>query len=83
MVLCGSINKQISAAISRLGGRALGLSGKDDSLLVAEKLVKERTNEAGKLEVVDLGFVGEPTSVNADLLNSIMDMDSKTHPKRT
>ena len=45
MVLCGSINKQISAAISRLGGRALGLSGKDDSLIVADKLVKERLNE--------------------------------------
>ena len=44
MVLCGSINKQISAAISRLGGRALGLSGKDDSLLVAE-----RTHAAGSL----------------------------------
>ncbi|KAH8062843.1 acetyl-CoA:L-glutamate N-acetyltransferase [Aureococcus anophagefferens] len=55
MVLCGSINKQISAAISRLGGRAVGLSGKDDNLLVAEKLVKERIGEDGHTEIVDLG----------------------------
>merc|ERR1719460_1702330 len=60
MVLCGTINKQISAAISRLGGRALGLSGKDDSLIVADKLV-------------DLGFVGEPAEVNAKLLNDVLD----------
>jgi acetylglutamate kinase len=73
MVLCGSINKQISAAISRLGGRAVGLSGKDDNLLVAEKLVKERMGEDGHTEIVDLGFVGEPTAVNAKLLESLSD----------
>ena len=74
MVLCGSINKQISAAISRLGGKALGLSGKDDSLIVAEKLVKERFDESGNVvEVVDLGFVGEPCEVNARLLNDVLD----------
>ena len=74
MVLCGSINKQISAAISRLGGRALGLSGKDDSLIVADKLVKERLNEKGNVvEIVDLGFVGEPAEVNAKLLNDVLD----------
>ena len=73
MVLCGSINKQISAAISRLGGRAIGLSGKDDNLIVAEKLVKERIGEDGHTEIVDLGFVGEPTSVNAPLLTQLLD----------
>jgi len=75
MVLSGSINKQIAAAISRLGGRALGLSGKDDGLLRAEKLIKKRTNaETGSLEVVDLGFVGNPTAVNARLLADLMDL---------
>ena len=73
MVLCGSINKQISAAISRLGGHAIGLSGKDDSLIVAEKLVKERIGEDGHTEIVDLGFVGEPTEVNAKLLHDLLD----------
>lgn len=74
MVLCGTINKQIAAAISRLGGRALGLSGKDDNLLVAEKLVKMTAGADGTQEVVDLGFVGEPTEVNAGLLDSVLDM---------
>lgn len=72
MVLSGSINKQIAAAISRLGGRALGLSGKDDRLLEAEKLIMKRTDATGSLEVVDLGFVGEPTKVNAALLEDLM-----------
>ena len=54
--------------------RALGLSGKDDSLIVADKLVKERLNEKGNaVEIVDLGFVGEPAEVNAKLLNDVLD----------
>ena len=32
MVLCGSINKRIAAGITLAGGRAVGLSGKDDGL---------------------------------------------------
>ena len=33
MVLCGKLNKKIAAAINAAGGRAVGLSGKDDKLL--------------------------------------------------
>jgi len=74
MVLCGKINKQIAAAISRQGGHALGLSGKDDSLIVAEKLVKERYDNSGNVvEVLDLGFVGEPVAVNDVLITDILD----------
>ena len=47
MVLCGSINKKISAAIAAAGGHALGLSGKDDKLIVAERLVKMREGLSG------------------------------------
>mmetsp|Transcript_5617 Transcript_5617/g.23344 ORF Transcript_5617/g.23344 Transcript_5617/m.23344 type:complete len:391 (+) Transcript_5617:41-1213(+) len=68
MVL-GSINKAISAAIASAGGHALGLSGRDDSLIVAEKLVKKTVGDTA----VDLGFVGTPLSVNADLLESLLD----------
>lgn len=69
MVLCGSINKKIAAAVTKAGGHALGLSGRDDSLIVAEKLIKK--NAQG--EVIDLGFVGDPVSVNRKLVNDLLD----------
>src|SRR6185437_11649164 len=50
MVLTGSINKQIVSSINAAGGRAVGLSGKDSTLVLARKLTKNG---------VDLGFVGE------------------------
>src|SRR6185436_6784942 len=38
MVLVGSINKEIVGLMNRHGGHAVGLSGKDGELIVAEKL---------------------------------------------
>ena len=43
MVLGGKINKEIVSLIGRHGGRAVGLSGIDDRLLLAEKLAPVRT----------------------------------------
>ena len=63
MVLTGSINKQIVSSINAAGGRAVGLSGKDSTLLLARKLIKNG---------VDLGFVGEPEKVNPDVLHTVM-----------
>lgn len=52
MVLSGSINKGIASSIKRAGGRAVGLSGKDDNLLLAKKLGKEVKDEAtGEVKV--------------------------------
>lgn len=52
MVLCGSINKGIASSIKRAGGRALGLSGKDDNLLIAKKLGKKVVDEeTGEVKV--------------------------------
>lgn len=52
MVLCGSINKGIANSIKRAGGRALGLSGKDDNLLIAKKLGKKIVDEeTGEVKV--------------------------------
>src|SRR6201994_4083808 len=51
MVLTGPIKKQILVSINAPGGKAVGLSGKDSSLVMARKLTKNG---------VDLGFVGEP-----------------------
>lgn len=70
MVLSGSINKKIAAAIAKAGGHALGLSGRDDGILVAEKLIKQRPDDQG---VIDLGFVGDPVEVNAPLISKLLD----------
>jgi acetylglutamate kinase len=73
MVLTGSINKQIVTGINAAGGRALGLSGKDGNLVIARKLAMTRTDPAtGQKEAVDLGFVGEPETVNPEVLHSIL-----------
>lgn len=61
MVLTGSVNQRLVAALNKGGSRAVGLSGKDGALLRAKKLVKEQ----------DLGRVGEVVSVNAALIDML------------
>ncbi|MGZ0189395.1 MAG: acetylglutamate kinase [Alphaproteobacteria bacterium] len=69
MVLAGSINKSIVAAINRAGGRAIGLSGKDADLIRAKKLAhKMRETDSAVEKVMDLGFVGDPEHVNGQVL---------------
>jgi acetylglutamate kinase len=69
MVLTGSINKDIVSHINKNGGRAVGLSGKDGSLLMARKLLKKDKNDPSK--TIDIGFVGEITSVNPRVINTL------------
>jgi acetylglutamate kinase len=69
MVLAGSINKQIVAAIQAAGGQAVGLSGKDGNLIEASKLTRTRRDPESHIEqVLDLGFVGQPTRINTRVL---------------
>ena len=69
MVLSGNINKQIVTAIIAAGGHAIGLSGKDGPLIEARKLTRTVRDPDSNIEkVLDLGFVGEPARVNADIL---------------
>jgi acetylglutamate kinase len=73
MVLTGSINKHIVTAVNAAGGRAVGLSGKDGNLVVARKLAMTRTDPGtGEKTSVDLGFVGEPETVNPEILYTMM-----------
>ena len=58
MVLAGKVNKDLVKLIEKDGGKAIGLSGIDGSLIKAKKLISD----------IDLGFVGEITSVNTELL---------------
>ncbi len=77
MVLAGSINKSIVASIQKAGGRAVGISGKDGNLLIAERYTKQKMNVAtGKMETIDFGQVGEPARVNAEILHTIMKSDA-------
>ncbi len=77
MVLAGSINKSIVASIQQAGGRAVGISGKDGNLMIAERYVKEKTDpKTGVVEKIDFGFVGEPSRVNIEILQTIMKSDA-------
>jgi acetylglutamate kinase len=70
MVLAGSINKALVAAINAAGGTAVGLSGKDGKLVEARKLTRTQVDPDSHIEkVLDLGFVGEPETVNPHVLS--------------
>ncbi len=77
MVLSGSINKSIVASIQQAGGRAVGISGKDGNLMIAERCTKDKTDPAtGAVSKVDFGQVGEPTRINVQILHTIMKSDA-------
>jgi acetylglutamate kinase len=63
MVLAGKTNKGIVSIVNNLGGRAVGLSGKDANLIVAEKAEAD----------VDLGFVGEVAKINPAILTDLLE----------
>jgi acetylglutamate kinase len=73
MVLCGSINKRIVSGINAAGGHAVGLSGKDGSLIRARKLERKKIDPTtGKETPVDLGYVGEPDNINPEVLSTFL-----------
>lgn len=70
MVL-GSINKEIVSRINQHGGKAIGLSGKDANLVLAEQQVTQVTDENGQEIDVDLGFVGKIIGVNTESITAL------------
>lgn len=66
MVLSGRINKQITAAINRAGGTAVGLSGKDGNFITAQKFCPADDGSAP-----DLGFVGQPAEIQPAFLKKL------------
>ena len=76
MVLAGKINKEIVTAIQAAGGKAVGISGKDGRLIEATKLSRTKRDPESNIErIVDLGFVGEPSKINTELLEVFMNTD--------
>jgi len=74
MVLAGSINKQIVASINSEGARAIGLCGKDGSMVLVEKARKTKIDENSNIErIIDLGFVGEPKEVDSTVLDLVIE----------
>lgn len=73
MVLAGKVNKEIVGLINHNGGKAVGLSGKDGNLIQAEKyyLSDEKAKDSPP-EIIDIGLVGRVTSLNADLIRSLV-----------
>ena len=71
MVLSGAINKELVGWIAGAGGKALGISGKDGGLVTATKVSRTTKDPESNIEqAIDLGFVGEPTSVDVTLIET-------------
>jgi len=75
MVLAGLINKDIVTAINRVGGKAVGISGKDADLMVAKKITQMPDPESNLMKAVDIGYVGDPVEVNPHIVNVIAESD--------
>lgn len=67
MVLGGRLNKHLVDGLQRAGGRAVGLSGKDDRTILARKL------ETHQGQTIDLGFVGEIKAIRPELIHLLVD----------
>ena len=63
MVLSGDVNRMIVSALNQQGGKGVGLSGKDASLIVCTQ------------EREELGFVGEPVLGNVEILSTLIKHD--------
>jgi acetylglutamate kinase len=76
MVLAGSVNKEIVAAINAQGGKAVGISGKDAKLMRAMRLERRfRDPDSNTDTILDLGFVGDPIAVDPHIIDVIIHSD--------
>lgn len=71
MVLTGQVNKEVVGYLNQHGGRAVGLSGKDGTLLLCDKMLQEVKGDDGTVELVDIGYVGNVLKVNQELIQTL------------
>ncbi len=72
MVLGGLVNKEIVNLINRHGGKAVGLTGKDGDFIRAKKIhLKKSSLEAHASEIIDLGHVGEVSSIDPSVVDML------------
>ncbi len=67
MILAGSINKEIAYLVNSMGGRGVGLSGKDGNLIKARKKIIYRGDRE-----IDLGYVGDVEKIDKKLLEDLI-----------
>lgn len=71
-VLGGTVNQEIVALITKHGGNAKGLMGKDHEMILAERLtISRKSKKNSDEEIIDLGHVGQVTSVNPEIINKL------------
>ena len=76
MVLSGKVNKGIVADINKYGGKAIGISGKDDNMiLVRQKYIEEKSENNGETKKIDIGFVGEIENINTEIIKVLEKSD--------
>lgn len=73
MVLVGKVNQNTVSEINRLGGKAVGLSGKDGAMLKCVKKYANVKDEDGVSHQIDIGMVGEVEAVDCTLINNLLE----------
>jgi len=72
MVLAGTVNKHVTGLINQAGALAVGICGKDGGLIRARKLTRTVRDPDSHIErALDLGFVGEPESVDVRVIHAL------------
>ena len=74
MVLGGLVNKEIVSLLNSNQGKAIGVTGKDGNLIKARKLTLRRKGDVDE-ETIDIGHVGEVSSINTEVLEFMKDSD--------
>lgn len=76
MVLGGAVNQEIVNMINRHGGQAVGLTGKDATLIRARKMLIEKSGPEVKTpEIIDIGHVGEVVDINRSVIDLLTGSD--------
>ena len=75
MVLGGLVNKEIVNLINRNGGKAVGLTGKDGDFIRAKKIHLKPSVEDDATEIIDLGHVGEVSSIDPSVVDMLANSD--------
>src|ERR1700748_2443182 len=72
MVLAGTVNKYVAGLITKAGALAVGICGKDGGMIRARKLQRTKRDPDSHIErALDLGFVGEPTAIDARVIHAL------------
>ena len=74
MVLGGKVNKEIVSGINSKGGKTVGLTGKDGSLIIAEKMtIYQDAQGDSPPEIIDPGMVGTVSKINPEIIHTLTD----------